>query len=134
MASTRIASKKPRPSLDRSIERMRKHLAELAVYVVAAPRHRGSECCRRGRALWPPAAWCSSTKANGRAPSYSRAHTSTMRLGKAKFDRIGITCAISGTRPVTINSTMRAVRTPKTRPLQSTCQTRSVAVLEEELA
>ncbi|HEU4500461.1 MAG TPA: signal transduction protein, partial [Nitrospira sp.] len=33
MASTRIASKKPRPSLDRSIERMRKHLAELAVYV-----------------------------------------------------------------------------------------------------
>jgi CBS domain-containing protein len=33
MASTRIASKKPRLSLDRSIERMRKHLGELAVYV-----------------------------------------------------------------------------------------------------
>src|SRR6476620_2701319 len=34
MASTRIAnSKKPRLSLDRSIERMRKHLAELALFV-----------------------------------------------------------------------------------------------------
>ncbi len=33
MSSTRLASKKPRLSLDRSIERMRKHLAELAVYV-----------------------------------------------------------------------------------------------------
>ena len=33
MASTRTASKKPRLSLDRSIERMRKHLAELAVFV-----------------------------------------------------------------------------------------------------
>ena len=33
MASTRAASKKPRLSFDRSIERMRKHLAELALFV-----------------------------------------------------------------------------------------------------
>jgi CBS domain-containing protein len=33
MASTRTVSKKPRLSLDRSIERMRKHLAELALFV-----------------------------------------------------------------------------------------------------
>lgn len=33
MASTRTASKKPRLSLDRSIERMRKQLAELALFV-----------------------------------------------------------------------------------------------------
>ena len=33
MASTRTASKKPRLSLDRNIERMRKHLADLAPYV-----------------------------------------------------------------------------------------------------
>ena len=33
MASTRTATKKPRLSLDRTIERMRKQLAELALFV-----------------------------------------------------------------------------------------------------
>lgn len=43
MAATRTASKKPRVSLDRSIERMRKHLADLAPYLTNGKASRSLE-------------------------------------------------------------------------------------------